>query len=112
DLLGIWGDPAVTGKSAADDIRSRKMTLPVIFALRSAPGGGRLAALYGQSALSDEDIAQAVAILDEAGAQQYVQKLAAQHEASAMAALDAAAPRFPVAAHLRDLASSLTGRRK
>ena len=26
DLLGIWGDPAVTGKSAADDVRSRKMT--------------------------------------------------------------------------------------
>jgi geranylgeranyl diphosphate synthase type I len=112
DLLGIWGDPAVTGKSAADDIRNRKMTLPVIFALRSATGGGRLAAVYGKGALSEEDIAQAVAILDEAGAQRYLQHLAAQHEDRAMAALDAAGPRPPAAAHLRDLASSLTSRQK
>jgi geranylgeranyl diphosphate synthase type I len=112
DLLGIWGDPAVTGKSAADDIRSRKMTLPVIFALRQGQSGARLAALYHQPILGDEDIAQAVAILDEAHARAYVQQLAAQYEARAMAALDAAAPRLPAGSYLQDLAGSLTGRRK
>ena len=112
DLLGIWGDPAVTGKPAADDIRSRKMTLPVILALRSAPGSEELAALYSQDALGDEDIARAVAILDQAGMQSHVQGLAARHQAGAMAALEAAAPRSPAAGHLRELSTALTGRRK
>jgi geranylgeranyl pyrophosphate synthase len=53
-----------------------------------------------------------VDILDEAGAQQYVQQLAAQHAASALAALDSAGPRAPAAAHLRELSTSLLGRRK
>ena len=112
DLLGIWGDPAVTGKPAADDLRSRKMTLPVIFALRSSRMGEQLATLYGREAFGDRDLAQAVDILDEAGAQQYVQQLAAQHAASALAALDSAGPRAPAAAHLRELSTSLLGRRK
>jgi geranylgeranyl diphosphate synthase type I len=112
DLLGIWGDPAVTGKPAADDVRSRKMTLPVIFALRNSRQGEELATLYQREALDERDLAQAVAILDEAGAQQYVQRLATQHAASAIAALDAAAPHSPAAAHLRELSASLTGRRK
>jgi len=38
DLLGIWGDPAVTGKPVADDLRVRKKTLPVIYAMERAPG--------------------------------------------------------------------------
>ncbi len=112
DILGIWGDPAVTGKSAADDIRNRKMTLPVIFALRRGQYSAQLAALYRQPALGDNEIAQAVAILDETGARACVQDLAIQYEARAMAALDAAHPRMPAGSHLRDLASSLSGRRK
>jgi geranylgeranyl diphosphate synthase type I len=112
DLLGIWGDRAITGKSAADDLRSRKMTLPVIFALRTGPRREQLAALYRQDALGDQDIARAVAILDEARARHYVQQLAAHHAASAMAALNAAAPQEPAAAQLRELSASLTGRQK
>ena len=110
DRLGIWGDPAVTGKSAADDIRSRKMTLPVIFALRRS--GARLAALYGKPATGDEDTAQIVAILDETRARDYVQPLAAQYEARARAALAAAAPRPPAGSSLQDLITALTGRQK
>jgi geranylgeranyl diphosphate synthase, type I len=37
DLLGIWGDPAVTGKPALADLRARKKSLPVAAAL--ATGG-------------------------------------------------------------------------
>ena len=34
DVLGIWGDEAVTGKSAASDILSKKKSLPIIYALQ------------------------------------------------------------------------------
>jgi geranylgeranyl diphosphate synthase, type I len=33
DLLGIWGDPAVTGKPAGNDIRQRKKSMPIVAAL-------------------------------------------------------------------------------
>ncbi|MBC7260722.1 MAG: polyprenyl synthetase family protein [Chloroflexi bacterium] len=111
DILGIWGDPATTGKSAADDIRNRKITLPILFALRSEVGD-ELAALYRRRDLSDEDIQHAVALLDRAGAREYVQGRAASYEAQALAALDAARPREPAASALRALATSLTARQR
>lgn len=111
DILGIWGDPATTGKSAADDIRNRKITLPILFALRSEIGM-ELATLYCQEHLSDMDIPYAVALLDRAGARDYVQGRAAFYEAQALAALAAAEPREPAATALRDLAVSLTSRQK
>jgi len=36
DVLGIWGDPAVTGKPVYNDLRSRKKSLPVTYALGNA----------------------------------------------------------------------------
>jgi geranylgeranyl diphosphate synthase type I len=111
DVLGIWGEPATTGKPAASDIRSRKMTLPVIFALQDSEGS-ELAELYRKEQLSQEDVSRAVAILDRVGACQYVQERAAQYEANALAALDAAGVRPPASEHLRTLATSLTSRNK
>jgi len=35
DVLGIWGDTAVTGKPVGDDLSARKMTFPVIAGLES-----------------------------------------------------------------------------
>jgi geranylgeranyl diphosphate synthase type I len=40
DLLGIWGDPARTGKPAGSDLRQRKKSMPVVAALAA---GGPLA---------------------------------------------------------------------
>jgi len=112
DILGTWGDPATTGKPAASDIKSRKMTLPVIFALQAGDEGKKLAHLYRREHLSNEDVAQAMAILESVGARQYVQQQAAQYERSALAALDAAGARPPAEEHLRNLATSLTSRQK
>ena len=47
DLLGIWGDPAVTGKPVYSDLHSRKKSLPVVAALTSdTPAGRELAELF------------------------------------------------------------------
>ncbi|HEX9016651.1 MAG TPA: polyprenyl synthetase family protein, partial [Chloroflexota bacterium] len=42
DYLGIWGDPAETGKPAADDVAGKKKTLPILYALNNAPAEDRL----------------------------------------------------------------------
>ena len=67
DMLGIWGAPAQTGKAAADDIRRRKQTLPILL-LRSAVDGAERAViddLFGR----DE--------IDEGGVQTVLDLLAA-----------------------------------
>jgi geranylgeranyl diphosphate synthase type I len=60
DVLGIWGDPAVTGKPVHGDLRERKKTFPVLVALES-PAAGRLAPLL------DSDPQGAAALIEEAG---------------------------------------------
>jgi geranylgeranyl diphosphate synthase, type I len=68
DLLGIWGDPAVTGKPVYEDLRRRKKNLPVVAALRSAtPAGHRLAQLYQQDSLPEADLARAAELIELAG---------------------------------------------
>jgi geranylgeranyl diphosphate synthase type I len=42
DVLGIWGDPAVTGKPVYSDLRSRKKSLPVTYAIRHPEHGEEL----------------------------------------------------------------------
>jgi geranylgeranyl diphosphate synthase type I len=44
DVLGIWGDPTVTGKPVFSDLRSRKKSLPVTYALRHPDHGPELSA--------------------------------------------------------------------
>ncbi len=85
DVLGIWGDPAVTGKPSHSDITVRKRSLPVVVALTSATAAGReLAALYARDeALTPEDVASAAALVTASGARDWC-------HAEASAQLDAA----------------------
>jgi geranylgeranyl diphosphate synthase type I len=70
DVLGIWGDPAVTGKPVADDIRSRKKSMPVVLALDKLdePSRAELQRLYAQPSLSEDDVQAVMRLLDRAKA--------------------------------------------
>lgn len=92
DLLGIWGDPAVTGKPAGDDLLSRKMTLPVIQALGSPSSGPGLRALYQYSTWSAGDLARALQLLDQSGSRDYVLARAQAYHLAASEVLFLAAP--------------------
>ncbi|RII20733.1 (2E,6E)-farnesyl diphosphate synthase [Streptomyces sp. YIM 130001] len=67
DVLGIWGDPAVTGKPVHGDLRERKKTFPVLAALESgAPEGRRLAGLLeAEVGATERDEAPEVASASE-----------------------------------------------
>ncbi len=68
DLLGIWGDPAVTGKPAGNDLREKKQSIPVTVALYSGTDAGEeLASLYAKDHLNDSEIARAALLVEEAG---------------------------------------------
>ena len=74
DLLGIWGDPAVTGKPVRSDLQSGKKSLPVVAALHAGlPASARLAELYRGGGLSDPDAQRAAGLIEECGARAWCQ---------------------------------------
>jgi geranylgeranyl diphosphate synthase type I len=88
DILGIWGDSAVTGKPVGDDLLSRKMTCPVIAALDAGGDASMLLRrAYEQPARPDEDVAPLAALVAETGARALTQTMAEREEAAALQAL-------------------------
>lgn len=71
DVLGIWGDPARTGKPAGSDLRAGKMSLPVVAVLeRGGPEAEELLALLHRDDLDDEETARAAALVEKSGGRQ------------------------------------------
>jgi geranylgeranyl diphosphate synthase type I len=110
DVLGIWGDPAITGKPAAADLYRHKLSLPIIHALRSAEEREILAQLYRNESASDADITRMLGILDQAGARGYTEGVAAFYHQQALAALESARGEPQTTSELRALAEGLVGR--
>jgi geranylgeranyl diphosphate synthase type I len=107
DILGVWGDPEVTGKSAATDILARKKALPALYGLAHS---AELRALYARASFGEAEVAQAVALLEAVGARDYAAGLEADYHQRALAALEAAHPAGDAARSLSGLLDALLGR--
>jgi geranylgeranyl diphosphate synthase, type I len=85
DLLGIWGAPEVTGKPVRSDLRARKKSLPVVAALTGgSPPGQELAALLARpDQLSEDELALAARLVEEAGGKSWTEDEAAAQLAAA-----------------------------
>jgi geranylgeranyl diphosphate synthase type I len=112
DLLGIWGDPAVTGKSVHSDLCSGKKSFPVVAALTSHTAAGReLATLYHRDQpLSATDAPHAAQLIDIAGGRTWSEAQADDLLAQAMRQLHCASPAPRAAAELGALARLATHR--
>jgi geranylgeranyl diphosphate synthase type I len=111
DILGVWGDPATTGKPPAADLYRRKLSLPVIYGLRTAEQRTRLAVLYGAERIGSDDVREILAILEAAQAQRYTEHIATSYHQAALAALDSLHDGDAAAlAELRAIADGLLGR--
>jgi geranylgeranyl diphosphate synthase type I len=69
DVLGVVGDPAVTGKSASSDVRAGKRSSVIVAALTAGGSASdQLAELMdGGAPSSDEDVARATSLIEAAG---------------------------------------------
>ncbi|MFE9410751.1 polyprenyl synthetase family protein [Streptomyces sp. NPDC006704] len=66
DVLGIWGEPSVTGKPVHSDLRRAKKTLPLLGAMTMDPAfGARLERLIEEGDLADDACLRQVADLAE-----------------------------------------------
>ena len=88
DMLGIWGDPAVTGKPVGADIQKRKKTLPIIHALATAAGPDRtlLQSMFRDDGMPP-DVEATTAILERAGSRDFTEERLRQHAHQAREAL-------------------------
>ncbi len=94
DMLGIWGSRDETGKDAADDIRRRKQSLPILMlrAQANEDDATRLDALYGGDEINPTGIGAVLALLDR---YQIAKQVADQVEQAHQRAQEALARALP-----------------
>lgn len=112
DVLGVFGDPQVTGKPAGDDLREGKQTLLTALAMQGATSGQAemLQARLGSRTLSPGDIVALRNILVATGALEQVEQRIAAKANEARAALDDEAVDPDAARALADLVGTATRR--
>ena len=113
DVLGIWGDPQVTGKPAADDIRQRKKTLPIVRAFEEElrAGGKGLREIYQRAAIDEEAVEATLDILEHLGVRRYAEAMANDYYQQALAELNAVGVENEAQDDLRELAAFLVERK-
>lgn len=109
DLLGIWGDPALTGKSAATDLQKRKKSLPVVYGLEHLAA---FATAYAQPSAVGEAVDGLAGMLEEVGARRYGEEQVALTTAQARRSLALACASEPAGGALAELADQLLNRRQ
>ncbi|MGH3669499.1 MAG: polyprenyl synthetase family protein, partial [Pseudonocardiaceae bacterium] len=96
DLLGMFGDPGVTGKPAGDDLREGKRTLLLAYALRAADekkqtgASDLLRGAIGDSTVDNHTVAEVRELLIELGAVAEVERRITTLTSSALKSLRAA----------------------
>ena len=112
DDLGVFGDPAVTGKPAGDDLREGKRTvlLALTWAASSPAERTALTEVLGVAEASAEQIARATAIVERNGRAAHEAEIARLVE-EGHRALDASHVDADAASMLRELCDILTARR-
>ncbi|MFO8037665.1 MAG: polyprenyl synthetase family protein [Anaerolineales bacterium] len=108
DILGIWGEKEIIGKSIKSDLVTRKKTLPILYGLAQRKAfyqrwkGGRI---------PPEDVPALAQLLEEEGARSHAQREADRLTKSALDALKDANPEGKGGEALQALAEVLLKRR-
>jgi geranylgeranyl diphosphate synthase type I len=112
DLLGVFGQPSVTGKPSGGDLTEHKATSVVALAAELAGPAARdeLARLYAQDRLSESGIARVRGLIEGTGAIGRIEQMIESRVRVACASLPAAGLDGFVRAALRDLAIRATFR--
>ena len=108
DLLGIWGDETITGKSAASDLLEGKKSLPVLFGLEK---NADFAQRWQQGDISEADVPELAAMLEREGTRQRAQEAADQMTDLALNSLRQADPQGEAGDELFALAKLLLNRK-
>ena len=107
DILGIWGDAALTGKSTASDLEAKKKSLPVLFGLAQK---GPFASRWAQGPINPKEVRSIAFQLESEGGRAYAEEQTSRLTQQAQEALSQAKPQGEPGDALRELAAQLVER--
>ena len=107
DILGIWGDEAITGKSAASDLVEGKKSLPVLHGLSQ---GGKFAKRWAAGPIQPDEVEEIAQLLAAEGSYEYTHGMSRQLTTLALNSLREADPQGEAGDALMELANKLIKR--
>jgi len=107
DILGIWGDEAVTGKSAASDLVEGKNSLPVLYALGKQ---GKFSERWKQGPITASEVKEVASQLEDEGGRNYAEEMSEKETQIALEHLSKANPRGAAGEAMLELANMLLKR--
>lgn len=112
DLLGVVGDPRVTGKPVGNDIRARKKAMPLVYACHNATAEDReiLMECLAEDPVSDESVGCVTSVLERSGALVATRAMVDERTAAALRALNEASPAGQATTRLREMVLMAVGR--
>jgi geranylgeranyl diphosphate synthase type I len=109
DILGIWGDEALTGKSAANDLLEGKKSLPVLAGLSA---NGKFAARWKQGPIPAGEVQEMARLLASEGGYEAASEAARQMTDLALMNLRGSDPQGEAGEALFELANKLLKRKQ
>lgn len=89
DMLGIWGDESITGKSVASDLVEGKNSLPILFGLAL---NKKFSTRWKQGAITQTEVKEVAKLLEDEGAKEYAENKSIEETNKAMQFLEQANP--------------------
>lgn len=109
DILGIWGNETLTGKSAASDLVEGKNSLPVLFALEK---NGEFARRWNEGPITADEVGVVAAMLEKEGGKAYAEKMSEELTQKALGYLQEANPQGEAGEAILGLANMLLKRKQ
>jgi geranylgeranyl diphosphate synthase type I len=107
DILGIWGDEAITGKSIASDLLEGKKSLPVLHGLSKH---GKFAERWHRGPIHPNEVEEVAQLLATDGSYEYTHGISRQMTTLALDSLREADAQGEAGAALMELANKLIKR--
>ena len=109
DILGIWGDEALIGKSSTSDLVEGKNSLPILYTLGKQ---GKFAQRWAQGPISVDEVKAVAKLLEDDGGRIYAEEVSEKETRKALDYLDKANPRGEAGLVMRQLANMLLNRKQ
>jgi geranylgeranyl diphosphate synthase type I len=90
DLIGVVGDPKLTGKAAGNDIREGKKTYPILLAIHKAKeeDKDKIRKIFGSKNASSADIKEAAKVISDIGIEQDIRSTARKYMNDALKSIE------------------------
>lgn len=90
DILGVWGKSKHTGKPVGSDIKRKKNSFPICYAISNSKNKTKkfLIDIYSKKIITDEDVNEILNVLDNLKVRKHAETTAAHHGQKAINALN------------------------